>query len=229
MTGHYYIIKLFGNRTNKKQKVTLLNDNSFFKPTVLYKEFMILDLIEKNKDITQRMIADQIGVAVSMVNDYLDIYEKDRLIKRKKHSTKTIEYFITKKGTERRKLLNINYLHNSQLIYDVAKANIKHFLEDLSDRGICHLTIYGAGEVATIILSVLVSEEMTTRFKLSVIDDDINRVGNKILGIQIQSTKDINEIYYDSVFLGSYTYRDSMYSKALNIGIPADKIIKYFD
>lgn len=35
---------------------------------------MILDLIEKNKDITQGEISKSIGVAVSMVNDYLDEY-----------------------------------------------------------------------------------------------------------------------------------------------------------
>ena len=69
----------------------------FFKPTLLYKEYMILDMIEKNKNITQREMSKEIGVAVSMINDYLNIYEKDKLIKRKKHSTKTVEYFVTKK------------------------------------------------------------------------------------------------------------------------------------
>jgi predicted transcriptional regulator len=49
-----------------------MSNNAFFKPTVLYKEFLILDLIEKNKDITQRQMAEALGVAVSMVNHYLD-------------------------------------------------------------------------------------------------------------------------------------------------------------
>jgi DNA-binding MarR family transcriptional regulator len=53
-----------------------MSDNSFFKPTLLYKEFMILDLIEKNANITQREISNAIGVAVSMINSYLDEYEK---------------------------------------------------------------------------------------------------------------------------------------------------------
>jgi predicted transcriptional regulator len=53
-----------------------MNDNPFFKPTPLYKEFMILDLIEKNPSLTQREIGDAIGVAVSMVNAYLDEYEE---------------------------------------------------------------------------------------------------------------------------------------------------------
>ncbi|MDY0338207.1 MAG: winged helix-turn-helix domain-containing protein [Acholeplasmataceae bacterium] len=47
---------------------------NFFKPTMLYKEYMILDLVEKNKDITQREISKTVGIAVSMVNDYIDDY-----------------------------------------------------------------------------------------------------------------------------------------------------------
>ena len=85
-------------------------NNIFFKPTLLYKEFMILDLIEKNSHITQREMAASIGVAVSMINGYIENFVEKGLIKKKKHSTKTVEYFITKKGMERRKLLNIWYL-----------------------------------------------------------------------------------------------------------------------
>lgn len=51
-----------------------MGDNAFFKPTVLYKEYMILDMIEKNSHITQREMSKTIGIAVSMVNDYLDEY-----------------------------------------------------------------------------------------------------------------------------------------------------------
>ena len=59
-----------------------MSDNSFFKPTLLYKEFMILDLIEKDAHITQREISKTIGVAVSMVNQYLDSFEKKDLSKK---------------------------------------------------------------------------------------------------------------------------------------------------
>ena len=64
-----------------------MRDNSFFKPTALYKEFMILDLIEKNKDITQRQISQEIGIAVSLVNGYLDEYEEKKLNKQICYST----------------------------------------------------------------------------------------------------------------------------------------------
>jgi len=45
---------------------------------------MILDLIEKDSNITQREISKAINVAVSMVNNYLNEYEEEGLIIRKK-------------------------------------------------------------------------------------------------------------------------------------------------
>jgi len=36
---------------------------------------MILDLIEKNAQVTQREMSQAIGVATSMINSYLDDYE----------------------------------------------------------------------------------------------------------------------------------------------------------
>ena len=111
-----------------------MNDNTFFKPTPLYKEFMILDLIEKNKDITQREISETVGVAVSMVNHYLDEYEKKKYIRRKYRSTKTVEYFVTKKGVERKQLLNIKYLGASLKIYNSAEENIRVFLNNIIEK-----------------------------------------------------------------------------------------------
>lgn len=68
----------------EQRMVIILNSNSFFKPTPLYNEFMILDLIEKDSNITQREISKAINVAVSMVNNYLNEYEEEGLIIRKK-------------------------------------------------------------------------------------------------------------------------------------------------
>ena len=53
----------------------------FYKLTPTYKEFVILDMFEKNKNITQRKISDFIGISVSMVNSYIDNLEKKLFIK----------------------------------------------------------------------------------------------------------------------------------------------------
>ena len=76
----------------------ILSDNSFFKPTLLYKEFMILDLIEKDPHITQREIASQIGVAFRWLISILDEYEKEKgLSKRNKTSHSAVSILSQKR------------------------------------------------------------------------------------------------------------------------------------
>ena len=103
-------------------------NNLFFKPTQLYKEFILLDLISKSPNITQRTLANHLNVSVSNVNNHIDEYEKKGYLKREYLSSKTVEYLITKKGIERKNLLNLNFLKSSQLILDSAKANIIEFI-----------------------------------------------------------------------------------------------------
>lgn len=209
--------------------MTLLNDNSFFKPTALYKEFMILDLIEKKKDITQREISVQIGVAVSMINAYVDEYEQKGFIKRKYFSTKTVEYFVTKKGIERRKLLNIEYLKASQSLYSSAKENIEQFLKQVEEKGFKYILLYGAGEVAEILLQSLVINKNIPITILAVIDDDMSKLGNTLVGSKIVSLIEIPEIKHDGILISSYTNRATILNKLISVNYEQKRIINFFE
>jgi DNA-binding MarR family transcriptional regulator len=207
----------------------VMSDNSFFKPTLLYKEFMILDLIEKDPHITQREIASQIGVAVSMVNQYLDNYEKNGLIKRKKHSTKTVEYFVTKKGIERKKLLNINYLNDSLKVFKSAKKNIVIFINQILEKGYKNIYLYGAGEVAEILLQAIVIDKDIKLNILGVIDDDVKKQNLTLLNSNIISLSKALTTQFDGIFISSYTNNESIFNKLMNNNVNQTKIIQFFD
>lgn len=209
-------IRLFKNRTIEGD--LKMSDNKFFKPTVLYKEYMILDMIEKKPKITQREMSDRIGIAVSMVNTYLDDYGKKSLIKRKKHTSKTVEYFITKKGIERKKVLNIGYLKNSQMLYDSARENIEKFLVQLENKEKNNLFLYGAGEVAEILLHSIYSSEKTRLNILGIIDDDMEKVGKFIFNTPIISLENVNQMDHDGILISSYTNKNtSSYTVGLSV------------
>jgi len=206
-----------------------MSDNSFFKPTLLYKEFMILDLIEKDANITQREISKIIGVAVSMTNAYIEDFVEKGLIKKKKHSTKTVEYFITKKGVERKKVLNIGYLKNSQLLYDSARENIEKFLIQLENIGKHKLFLYGAGEVAEILLHTIYSSDNTSLSILGVIDDDINKVGSSIYNTPIVSLEIVKNQVHDGILISSYTNKNTIINKLNDYQYDFNKIYNFFD
>ena len=206
-----------------------MSDNQFFKPTVLYKEYMILDMIEKNPNITQREMSKTIGIAVSMINDYLNIYENDKLIKRKKHSTKTVEYFITKKGIERKKVLNIAYLNNSLKVFQSAKKNVVEFLNHIDGNGYKNILLYGAGEVAEILLQAIIVDRNIEVSVSAVVDDDLIKQQKELMGIPIISIDEIFQYDHDGILISSYTNHSIIYDKLLGHNYPEDKIIHFFE
>jgi FlaA1/EpsC-like NDP-sugar epimerase len=189
---------------------------------------MILDLIEKNKNITQREMSLSIGLSVSMVNSHLDDYEKEGRIKRKKHSTKTVEYIVTKKGIERKKFLNISYFSTSQYLYNSAKENIESFLIQIEKKGFKNILLYGAGEVCEILLNALKSSKMTTIQALAVVDDNIDKIGDKIGSIDIISIESISNYPHEGILISSYTNSEGIYKKLLNVGYSKNRIIQFF-
>ena len=189
---------------------------------------MILDLIEKNANITQREISKTIGVAVSMINAYLDSFENKGLIKRKKHSTKTVEYFVTKNGSERIKVLNISYLSNSLKIYKSAKENIEIFINQINDKGFKKILLYGAGEVSEILLqSILIDKDKPIEV-VGVIDDDCDKQGQNLLNTPILSLASIGTIRHDGILIASYTNKNQIMENLLNQGYDVNKILNFF-
>jgi FlaA1/EpsC-like NDP-sugar epimerase len=190
---------------------------------------MILDLIEKNKNITQREMALSIGLSVSMVNSHLDNYEKEGLIKRKKHSTKTVEYFVTKKGMERRKLLNIWYLKSSHEVYLSAKDNIIKFLNQIIDKGFKKILLYGAGEVAEIMLQVMNDDNNIPLEVLAVVDDDLKRQNDVIVNIPIVNKENINQFDHDGILISSYKHHEVIRKNLVEIKYPLEQILDFFE
>ena len=207
----------------------MMTDKSFFKPTQLYKEYMILDLIEKNKDITQRELARHLGIAVSMVNLLLDILEKSHLLIRKKESSKIVDYIITKQGFERRKLLNIWYLKASQDIYMKAKDNILIFIDHIINKGHKKILLYGAGEVAEILVRVLNENKAIPLDILAVIDDSEIRINQNLLQLPIISKEMIGQYDIDGILISSYTHQLKIKENLLSIGFNVKHIINFFD
>ncbi len=205
-----------------------MENNPFFIPSPLYKEFMLLDVIEKNPSITQRAMSQSLNVAVSMINSYLSEYEEKGFLLRRYISSKVVEYEITDEGKERRKLLNIWYLDASQRIYVSAKNNIYQFLNTLSINGFKRIALYGAGEFTQIILDTLQKDFIDRMHIVAIIDDEPQKQGTFLQGLLIQALDaiDINQI--DGILISSYTHHQSILNRLTGYPVDPSKIIRFF-
>lgn len=201
---------------------------SFFKTTPLYKEFSLLSAISRDKHITQRDIASKMNVSVAMVNFYLDEYEEKGLIKRVYHGTKSIDYFVTDKGEERRKELSIRYLESALDVYNEAKLSCNVIFKKLRIKNFKKVLFYGASEVCEMLLSVLNSDQSIDLDVIAVIDDDNKKIGKKILDKDIISLNEITNLSYDGILISTYTHTDTIYQKLIEQNIDKEKIVSFF-
>lgn len=202
--------------------------NEFFKPTPVYKEYVLLDAFEKNPKVTQRELSELLGGAVSMINQYIDKYEKEGLLTKVYTSTKIVEYRITEKGIDRRKLLNIHYLKAAQLIHKDAREEIVNFLKKISENGFKKIILYGAGVVTDIIVQTLNYDQVLDIEIIGIVDDDIRKHGIKIQDIEVKPILKIFDNEHDGVLVSSYSHHESIEKKLMNLNYNSKKIIKLF-
>lgn len=205
-----------------------LKNNSFFIPTNKYKELLVLEAVHKNPKTTQKQLGETIGAAASMINAYIEECEMNGYIKREYKTTKNVLYHITKKGIKRKKYLNISYLEELMDLHKLAKDGIEIFLKDVVKKGYKNIILYGAGEVAEIILSVINDKSVKDLNVLAVVDDDLEKRGKKILEHKIISRVDLKGIEYDGILIASYTYEDVIKEQLLKAGFDKRKILQFF-
>ena len=206
----------------------MIKFSSVFKPTPLYKELQILNLLTNNPKVTQRDIAREIGISLAMVNSYLEKYEKEGVLKISRDSTRAGLYKLTKRGHERRKLLNMEFLEASLDVYNQAKVECINFIMKIKEDGFRKLLFYGAGEVCELLLYVLNNIREIDLEILAVIDDDEEKIGSSITGVNVIRPNEITNYTYDGILVSSYTHNDTIKSKLLNLGIEENKIIEFF-
>jgi len=204
-------------------------DNNLFKYAPVYREYKILNLIKNNPHITQRELSDKVDIAVSMINKLISQFEDEKYLVRSYITTKSVKYTITLKGIERIKLLDIAYLKSSYDIYVDAKQNIIEFISSLVTKGYHKLLLYGAGEVAKMLIFATVTDELSDFEILAIIDDDKSKIGTKIAKYNIIGLDDIDKYSYDGVLIGSYTNYSEMKSNLIKKGLKEDKIVAFFD
>ncbi len=203
--------------------------NQFFKPTKLFREYFLLDIIEKNSLSTQRDMSKLLNISVSLINDYLDQYEKSKLLIKNKLSSKNVQYLITQLGIERKKVLNIKYLNGAQKIYNSAKENIEYFLIKIEQQGFKNILLYGAGEVCEILLNTIQNSKKSQLNILGIIDDDANKVGGIFKGIKVIDNINIKDLQHDGILISSYTHSAAILKTLEKLKYPVFKTISFFD
>lgn len=209
-------------------KISLIEDTSFFTPTAQLKELAILEYIENKPDTTQKELGQIASAAPSMINVYINDYEEKGYIIREYISAKLVNYKITPRGINRKNYLSISYLHQLMKLYRLAKENVEGFLQDLRAKGYKKILLYGAGEVAETILSVMRDRKDLGLEIVALVDDDESLYGERLMGYKVVAPGRIGAYNHDGVVVASYTYEKDILDNLERIGYPGDRVLRFF-
>jgi len=120
----------------------------FLQPTPSLRELQILLEIDKNKKVSQNSISEVVGIAPSMVNNYLKDFVEHELVLMEGKTHRKVNYFLTEKGAARRIQLLSKYMVEAVKLYKNAKFEISERLKAIRKEGIRRVVFYGAGETA---------------------------------------------------------------------------------
>jgi DNA-binding MarR family transcriptional regulator len=110
----------------------------------------ILNAIHKNERITQRTVAQDLGIALGLTNAYLKRCVKKGLIKVSQAPANRYAYYLTPQGFSEKSRLTAEYLSDSFRFFRDARSQCTEALNEASRRGWNRIALYGACELTEV-------------------------------------------------------------------------------
>jgi len=107
----------------------------------------ILDRIEEDDEISQRDLADELGVALGMVNAYIKRCVRNGLIKIQQAPRRRYKYYLTPKGFSEKSRLTAQYLRDSFGALRRGLTSFDRLYADLADNGVERIVLCGDDEM----------------------------------------------------------------------------------
>jgi DNA-binding MarR family transcriptional regulator len=184
----------------------------------------ILTAIEEGRPLTQRALAQRLGVALGLANLYLKRLAQKGYVKivqfpQKPAARKRLRYLLTPRGLAEKTKLGYEHAAYSLRLYRRARQVLQESLSPLAEAGLKRVALYGTGDAAE--LAYLTLRE----FGLEPVAVFSPEGGGQFLGMPVQPLGAIDAHDCDRVILASFRPVDRDIEAVTQAGIPRDKIV----
>jgi DNA-binding MarR family transcriptional regulator len=112
------------------------------------REFEILTAIGEDQALTQRALAERLGVALGLTNLYLRRLVRTGHVKVAGLNRRRLRYLLTPKGVAQKTRLTYEHMTYWASLYRRARRTLREGLEPFLARGGQRIALYGTGEAA---------------------------------------------------------------------------------
>jgi DNA-binding MarR family transcriptional regulator len=180
----------------------------FLLPGSLIREMMLLSEIGADPSISQSRMAVRVGIAPSMVNNYIRRLVEAGFLMKAGANHRSTTYHLTAAGRERRSELVRRCTIETVRLYKYAKREFRILLaEKFGSRTDLGIVLYGAAETGELVCQLCL--EMGHRV-LAVVDSDSRRQGRPMFGLTVSRPEILTETDFDLVIITSLGHADEI-------------------
>jgi DNA-binding Lrp family transcriptional regulator len=189
------------------------------------RDLEILTAIEEGLPLTQRALAERLGVALGLCNLYLKRLARKGYIKivefpRKPAARKRLRYLLTPRGMTEKTRLTYEHMAYSLNLYRRARRTLHQSLHGLADRGVKRIALCGTGEAAEV--AYLTLRELGFE-PIGVFGHDT--VGQPFLGYTVHPFADLATEDFDVVVVATFDRPEPILVDLSQLGVASSRIV----
>lgn len=115
------------------------------------RDMSLLEGIEKDPDVNQSVLADQLGIAVGTVNWHLKRLIEKGAIKVKRASRRKLKYIITPEGIALRARLMVDFVQQSFQLYRLIRTRAVEVIPSIKQAGFSQVRLQLDGDMADVV------------------------------------------------------------------------------
>jgi len=190
----------------------------------LERDLEILTAIGEGHPLTQRDLAERLGVALGLTNLYLKRLARKGFIKiadfpRKPAARKRLRYLLTPQGISEKTRLTYEHVAYSLSLYRRARQTLRESLSLLPEGGMKRIALCGTGEAAE--LAYLTLKELG----FEPVGVFSRAAGDPFLGFPVRQLAEIADEEIDRVVVATFEPPEGHVAELLAIGVPAEKLL----
>ncbi|HEU4369319.1 MAG TPA: winged helix-turn-helix transcriptional regulator [Methylomirabilota bacterium] len=190
----------------------------------LERDLRILSAIEEGAPLTQRVLAERVGVALGLANLCLKRLARKGYIKvvhfnDKPAARKRLRYLLTAKGLAEKSRLSYEHLVYSLNLYRRTRQTLRESLGSLRERGMKRLALYGTGDAAE--LAYLTLKECG----LEPVGVYAAAPGGEFLGFPVRPVAGLNAEEIDGLVVATFERPEPVVLELERGGVPRAKCV----
>jgi len=184
----------------------------------------ILSAIEEGRPLSQRVLAERLGIALGLVNLYLRRLSRKGYVKitefpAKPAARKRLNYLLTPKGLTEKSRLAYQHMVYSLNLFRRTRETLRGSLALLVAQGMKRVALYGPGEAAE--LAYLTLKE----FGLEPVGIFAPAAGGEFLGFPVLAAAELRPEDLDAVIVATFERPEADVEALVRGGVPADKCL----